>query len=151
MTRTRRRAMRGDHGAQAVEFALIVPVVLLIIFAIIQFGFAFNTQVTVTQAAREGARLAAICRNTCTPKTVLQATQDAAPGIKTSDLTIIIKYCPADGSACTGSAGSPGYCPTTATQATGDAVVIVTAPSPIEGLLPFDLTLHGKAHMPCGG
>ncbi len=49
-----------DRGAVAVEFALLLPVLLLIVFGIIDFGRALNAQITITQAAREGARLAAL-------------------------------------------------------------------------------------------
>lgn len=147
--------MRGDDGAQVVEFALIVPIVLILIGAIVQFGFAFNRQVTVTQAAREGARLAAICGASCSPKSVLQATKDAAPGLDPNDMTITIQYCKhVVGAAdqCTGSPGRPAWCPADATQDTGDAVVIISYPSPIgEPLVSFGLKVHGKAHMPCGG
>jgi Flp pilus assembly protein TadG len=43
-----------------VEFALLLPLVLLILFGIIDFGWALNAQITLTQAAREGARVAAL-------------------------------------------------------------------------------------------
>ena len=49
-----------DRGATAVEFALLLPLLLLIVFGIIDFGRALNAQITLTQAAREGARLAAL-------------------------------------------------------------------------------------------
>ena len=51
-----RRGAR-DRGAAAVEFALLLPLLLLIVFGIIDFGRALNAQITLTQAAREGARL----------------------------------------------------------------------------------------------
>ena len=57
-----RQPQRRDTGAAAVEFALILPVVLLIIFAIIDFGRMLNAQVTLTEAAREGARAAALIK-----------------------------------------------------------------------------------------
>ena len=47
---------RGDRGAAAVETALLLPVLLLIIFGIIDFGRMLNAQITLTEAAREGAR-----------------------------------------------------------------------------------------------
>ncbi|WP_208812979.1 TadE/TadG family type IV pilus assembly protein [Micromonospora echinofusca] len=53
-----------DRGAAAVEFALILPVVLLVIFAIIDFGRMLNAQLTVNQAAREGARATALAGTT---------------------------------------------------------------------------------------
>jgi Flp pilus assembly protein TadG len=49
-----------DRGAVAVEFALVLPLLLVIVFGVIDFGRAFNAQVTITQAAREGGRLAAL-------------------------------------------------------------------------------------------
>lgn len=48
-----------DRGAAAVEFALVLPLLLLIVFGIIDFGRALNAQITLTEAAREGAYLAA--------------------------------------------------------------------------------------------
>ena len=49
-----------DRGAAAVEFALVLPVLLLVLFGMIDFGRALNAQIMVTQAAREGARLGAL-------------------------------------------------------------------------------------------
>jgi Flp pilus assembly protein TadG len=57
----RRRATRsGDTGASAVEFALVVPVLLLIVFGIINFGFVFSQQMTINNGVREGARRAVV-------------------------------------------------------------------------------------------
>ena len=44
------------------EFALVLPVLALILFAVIQFGIVFNNYVTLTDAARAGARRAAVSR-----------------------------------------------------------------------------------------
>jgi len=49
-----------DRGTAAVEFALVLPVLLLIVFGIIDFGRALNAQIVLTGAAREGVRLAAL-------------------------------------------------------------------------------------------
>ena len=49
-----------DRGSVAVEFALVLPALLLILFGIIDFGRALNAQISLTGAAREGARLAAV-------------------------------------------------------------------------------------------
>jgi Flp pilus assembly protein TadG len=53
--------VRGDRGAQAVEFALLSIPLLTILYGLIAFGFALNQQITATQLAREAARTAAIC------------------------------------------------------------------------------------------
>lgn len=57
MPRTR---PRGDRGAAAVEFALVVPVLLVVLFGIIDFGFAINRYAIVNNAAREGVREASL-------------------------------------------------------------------------------------------
>ena len=49
-----------DHGAAAVELALILPVLILLLGGIIDFGLAFNAQISATHAAREGARAAVV-------------------------------------------------------------------------------------------
>jgi Flp pilus assembly protein TadG len=53
------RATRRDEGAAAVEFALLFPLFLAIVFGIINFGFAFNQKINLTQAAREASRYGA--------------------------------------------------------------------------------------------
>ena len=51
---------RGQDGAAAVEFALLLPLLVLLLFGFIQFGTAFNTRIQATNAAREAARAAVI-------------------------------------------------------------------------------------------
>lgn len=53
--RSSRRSSR-DRGAAAVELALLLPILLIIVFGIIDFGRMFHAQLTLTEAAREGAR-----------------------------------------------------------------------------------------------
>ena len=54
------RGRRGQNGQGAVEFALTMPLVFALILGVIELGVAFNAYVTVTNAAREGARAAAV-------------------------------------------------------------------------------------------
>lgn len=75
-TETRARRMkfnrdRSERGAAAVEFALVLPLLLLLVLGIIEFGFIFNRYISVTHAAREGVRELSV--GIPTP----QATQDA--------------------------------------------------------------------------
>ncbi|WP_394247962.1 TadE/TadG family type IV pilus assembly protein [Arthrobacter pityocampae] len=49
-----------ERGAVALEMALVLPVLLLILVGILEFGRVMNVQVSLTQAAREGARHEAI-------------------------------------------------------------------------------------------
>jgi Flp pilus assembly protein TadG len=51
------KGLRSESGASAVEFALLLPVLMMILFGIIEFGFALYQQSILTNASREGARL----------------------------------------------------------------------------------------------
>ncbi|NUT37963.1 MAG: pilus assembly protein [Hamadaea sp.] len=64
ITGPRRRRSHRDGGAAAVEFALVLPLLLLIVFGIIDFGRLLNAQIKTTEAAREGARAASIVGGT---------------------------------------------------------------------------------------
>ena len=49
-----------EHGAVAVEFALLAPVLIMLLLGIMEFGRAYNVQISLTNAAREGVRVMAI-------------------------------------------------------------------------------------------
>lgn len=55
------RFQADEDGAAVVEFALVLPFLLLIMWGIIEFGRAFYTINNAASAAREGARVGAIC------------------------------------------------------------------------------------------
>jgi Flp pilus assembly protein TadG len=48
---------RSERGAELIEFAILVPILLFIIAGIVDFGMMFRTYEAVTNAAREGARV----------------------------------------------------------------------------------------------
>jgi Flp pilus assembly protein TadG len=54
------RRSRSEEGAQLVEFALVLPLLLLVLLGIAEFGFMFQRFEVVTNAAREGARIAVL-------------------------------------------------------------------------------------------
>lgn len=62
LPQTSRRRHKGhlDRGAAAVEMALVLPVLLFLLMGMIDFGRMFNAQIQLSQAAREGVRLAAL-------------------------------------------------------------------------------------------
>ncbi|NHW45480.1 pilus assembly protein [Paenarthrobacter sp. MSM-2-10-13] len=51
---------KNQSGAVAVEFALVLPIFLVLVLGIFEFGRAFNIQISLSEAAREAARYAAI-------------------------------------------------------------------------------------------
>ena len=54
------RRWRGEEGAQIIEFALVLPMLLLVVLGIAEFGFIFQRYEVLTNAAREGARMAVL-------------------------------------------------------------------------------------------
>lgn len=72
----RPRPAAGERGAAAVEFALVLPLLVLLLFGIIEFGRGYNAKVALQAAVREGAR--ALALDSADP---IEATADAAPSL----------------------------------------------------------------------
>jgi len=83
------KLFKREDGAALVEFALVISLLFLIIFGIIEFGRIFNAQITVTQAAREGARLGVVT-STDIEDTVKEraASVAASIGVEESDVNV---------------------------------------------------------------
>jgi len=86
--RRRVRSCRRETGAVAVEMALVLPLLLFILCGIIDLGRAFNTQIQLSQAAREGARLVAMQ----SPSDVVARVQQAAPGLTNPVPTVRVDF-----------------------------------------------------------
>ncbi|MDX6521174.1 MAG: hypothetical protein QOJ31_1730 [Gaiellales bacterium] len=92
-----KRRKTNEHGQAVVEFAMILPVLLLILFAILQFGVVFNNYIQVTAAAREGARKAAVSRSLGTSAAETAATssaKSAAPGLTAGSVSVTFPNSP---------------------------------------------------------
>ncbi len=119
-----------NEGAAAVEFALLLMPLILILGGIIDFGFAFNTQISLTHAAREGVRVEALGTGDGVATALAAFTAPAANDVEAE----VTRACPsADG-----------------------ARLVVTANSQIFFLrfLPFideEMALEGQAVMRCNG
>ena len=90
MTKVIRRKIdcRSEQGQALTEFALVLPILALLLFAVIQFGIAFNNYVTLTDATRAGARKAAVGRQSANPVGDCQtAVRSSANDLSASDLT----------------------------------------------------------------
>ena len=62
-----KRIRKNEEGQTLVEFALVAPILFLILFGIIQFGIAFKNSMALTDAVRSGARKATVSRNAADP------------------------------------------------------------------------------------
>ena len=83
--------IRNENGQTMVEFALVLPVLAVLLFGIIQFGTAFNNYVSLTDAVRAGARVAAVSRQSSDPvgNTVAKV-KASATDIDTSQVNVSV-------------------------------------------------------------
>ncbi|VBB06615.1 Hypothetical protein LUCI_1851 [Lucifera butyrica] len=123
--------IRNNRGQSMVEFALVLPVFLLLVAGMMEFGRVMNQYLVVTEAAREGARSAAVGNDDAT---VIAAVNAAASTINQGQLTVTISPSP--------------------TRTPGDPVT-VTVSNPVELITPLisqffaqnPVTVQGKAVM----
>jgi len=84
------KILSGEKGTSAVEFAIILPILVMVVFGIIQFGLVFNKYIAITHATREGARLAAVGLYEEDPFLFKQKVKDSAPTVVIEDDDIIV-------------------------------------------------------------
>jgi Flp pilus assembly protein TadG len=65
-TTTRNPRTRGSSGQSLIEFALVLPMLLVLVFGIVEFGNAWRHYQLITNTAREGARVAVLPSSTST-------------------------------------------------------------------------------------
>ncbi|WP_434993339.1 TadE family protein [Arthrobacter sp. Ld5] len=128
--------MKKENGAAAVEMALVLPILILLLFGIMEFGRAFNTQVTLTNAARESVRVIAISKDEPRSKSsAVNAAGALRPALSPSDVTISVP-----------GATSGNRCPAGSTA----TVTITYSLSTLTGIAgPF--AMKGRGVMLCGG
>lgn len=69
--------IRGQRGAGAIEFAIVLPVLVLLLFGTIEFGLLLYNQQVITNASREGARAGIVSQSP-------RVTPQAIAGVVTS-------------------------------------------------------------------
>jgi Flp pilus assembly protein TadG len=125
---------QDERGAAAVEFALVAPLLLLMVLGIAEFGRAYHVQATLSQAAREGVRVMALQND---PAGAVAATKAAAPTLSLTDSQISV---------------SPTNCVASGTTPAATATVIVTYPLAFTSkLFGSGVTLSGRGVMRCNG
>lgn len=91
------RRPRREHGAVAVEFALVFPVLVMVVFGIIGFGVVLSQQVALGNAVRDGARFgtvglysdaAAQAAQTCGK--VIELTRNNANALGMSGMDVVV-------------------------------------------------------------
>jgi Flp pilus assembly protein TadG len=93
-----KRRLRDERGATAVEFAFIIPLLLVLVLGIAEFGRAFQVSGTLSAAAREGVRVMALQND---PAAARAAVRNAAtsldPAVTNAQITITPASCPPTG------------------------------------------------------
>ncbi len=88
-----KRRNNREQGQALVEFTVILPVLLIVLWGIFQFGVAFNDYIQVTSAAREAARKAAVSRSlgsAAATSAAVAAAKTTAPDLHLSDSQITV-------------------------------------------------------------
>ncbi len=131
------RRLRGERGASAVEFAMIVPLLIVLVLGIAEFGHAFSVQGTLSAAAREGARVMALQNDQAAARTAVRtAAATVTPGITNAQITITPAACPLIGG----------------TGATTYVQVSISYPKPyLTGFFGSGIGLSAKGVMRCNG
>jgi Flp pilus assembly protein TadG len=136
---TRKLRRWRDRGAAAVEFALIVPALILLIFGSIEFGLAVQARTVVGNAAREGVRVLSLSNSVSDSK---QAVTTALGGISGAATATVVVSCktPA-GATCT--AGG------TDAQGNVGTVVVTLTYTGVTGMFPqlTNATLTASSYM----
>jgi Flp pilus assembly protein TadG len=129
------RKYREDRGAAAVELALILPVLFLILFGIVQFGWLFHAWISMEGGVRQGARYMALHND---PAGAQSAAKADMPTLGTS-VTVSVAV---NG---TGTCSGPG--------STNNRVTITaTYSSPLPTIIPIiPTTITRTGVMQCGG
>ena len=86
---SRRGRIHGERGAAAVEFAIVATLFFCLVFAIIDFGFAFHSWNNTANAAREGARRGAV--DPTDAADIANRTRAAASTLDPTKLTVIVE------------------------------------------------------------
>ncbi len=132
----RRRREKGENGQALVEFALLVPIFLILMFAIVDFGMGFYSLITVTNSAREGARFGAVQADT---DDIIQRVKDTADLInEDAKMTVTVTNAADNG-------GDPGE--SVVVKVDYEYDLITPLASLIGGIIGPTLTLSSTAEM----
>ena len=90
----RARHWKGDQGAELIEFAFVFPLLVVVVLGIVDFGFLFQRYEVITNAAREGVRVAVRPGTTQTEMEAIVTTYIQSAGLATTATNPVILLIP---------------------------------------------------------
>lgn len=137
-----RRRAGSERGSSLVEFAIVLPLLMLVTTGIFAFGFALNNYLELTNAVNIGAELLAVSRgNTDNPcQTAMDAVYNAAPNLAQGSLAFTFLFTPSTGGSSTSFTGGSTEC--SATGSTGASAYMQQGYS-VEVVATYPCTLVG--------
>ncbi len=94
-----KNTIKNERGQTMTEFAFVLPILLVVLFGIIQFGIIYNNYVTLTDAARAASRKGAVSRSSSDPEGDCESTGYAAGANLKNPGTDFVVTCSSDWSA----------------------------------------------------
>jgi Flp pilus assembly protein TadG len=101
------KVLESEDGASAVEFAIVLSVLMLLLFGVVQLSLAFHRSQGLEAAAREGARLASVG---ATNAQILDRIRESQSLFKASDVQVTVKVTTAGGTTITVASSSQRPC-----------------------------------------
>jgi Flp pilus assembly protein TadG len=140
-----RRRHREERGAAALEFALVVPILLVVVFGIVNLGFVLAQQISLNNGARQAARFAVVDGRTCTQIQAEARDSASTIGMQPSEVPtpVITPACSGTTKPCTGTTAGANV---TVTMTRSAGWVVPFPPLFTTGNSP---TLTGTAVMRC--
>jgi Flp pilus assembly protein TadG len=132
------RGRNAERGSAAVEFAMVVPLLIVMVLGIAEFGRIYHVQTTISGAAREGVRSMALTNDASTARSAAKtAASNLSPALSDSQISVTLS----GGSTCT-------------STVTTNVTATVTISYPVTFLTSMfgtGVTLSGTGVMRCNG
>ena len=125
---------RNERGAAAVEFALVLPLLVLLFAGIAELGRIYYLQAMLSGAAREGVRVMALQNDTTASVAAVQA---AAGSVAVSNSQIAVTP-------------ATGTCRSVTTPVQATVTITFTTPL-VSSVFGTSVTVYGRGVMRCGG
>lgn len=134
----RSRLATGEAGSALIEVAVVSPILLMMVFGIVQFGLIMNTNVTLNDSVRVASRTLALTRGSADPcATTATKLRNAAQGFTAGNISITVTV------------NSTNYGPSWSPSCSGQGTTMVSgADAVVQATYPCAAVIYGVNYMP---